>query len=93
MCRRYVEYTESEQIRIAVGTYNVNGGKHFRSVVFKDIKLSDWLLDAHVKNQAALLDTGHVDEHRSTPVDIYAIGNLFNTRGEPRRKICKISFQ
>lgn len=32
--------------RIAVGTYNVNGGKHFRSVVYKDLSLSDWLLDA-----------------------------------------------
>ena len=30
-----------------MGTYNINGGKHFRSIVFKDVSLSDWLLDAH----------------------------------------------
>ena len=34
-------------LRVAVGTYNINGGKHFRSIVYKDVSLSDWLLDAH----------------------------------------------
>ncbi|CAH0562090.1 unnamed protein product [Brassicogethes aeneus] len=74
MCRRYNEYTEPLPLRVAVGTYNVNGGKHFRSVVFKDIKLSDWLLDPHTKNKGSLVDTGFTDEHKSIPVDIYAIG-------------------
>lgn len=74
MCNRYAEYTEPLPIRIAVGTYNVNGGKHFRSVVFKDIKLSDWLLDPHIKNQGSLLDTSYTDDHKAIPVDIYAIG-------------------
>ncbi|XP_066259067.1 synaptojanin-1 [Euwallacea similis] len=73
MCKRYTEYTEPLQVRIAVGTYNVNGGKHFRSLVFKDIKLSDWLLDNH-KNNQSLVDTSHSDVNRMTPVDIYAIG-------------------
>ncbi|RZB41639.1 Syja N, DUF1866, and/or Exo endo phos domain containing protein [Asbolus verrucosus] len=92
MCKRYTEYTDPTPIRIAVGTYNVNGGKHFRSVVFKDIKLSDWLLDPHIKNPGTLVDTGYTDEHRSIPVDIYAIGfeeivdlnaaNIVNTSSE-----------
>ncbi|XP_066158200.1 synaptojanin-1 [Euwallacea fornicatus] len=73
MCKRYTEYTEPLQVRIAVGTYNVNGGKHFRSLVFKDIKLSDWLLDNH-KNNQSLVDTSYSDVNRMTPVDIYAIG-------------------
>lgn len=47
MCRRYKEYVIPQTIRVAVGTYNVNGGKHFRSVVYKDVSLSDWLLDSH----------------------------------------------
>ena len=34
-------------LRVAIGTYNINGGKHFRSIVYKDVSLSDWLLDAH----------------------------------------------
>ncbi|XP_019753624.1 synaptojanin-1 [Dendroctonus ponderosae] len=73
MCKRYTEYTEALPVRVAVGTYNVNGGKHFRSLVFKDIKLSDWLLDNH-KNNQNLVDTSHSDVNRMTPVDIYAIG-------------------
>jgi hypothetical protein len=27
---RRKEYTESLPLRVAVGTYNINGGKHFR---------------------------------------------------------------
>lgn len=46
MCRRSNEYLLSRNMRIGVGTYNVNGGKHFRSVVYKDLSLSDWLLDS-----------------------------------------------
>ena len=33
------------------GTYNINGGKHFRSVVYKNVSLDDWLLDAHKKKE------------------------------------------
>ena len=47
LVKRYLEYTEPVPLRAAVGTYNINGGKHFRSIVFKDVSLSDWLLDAH----------------------------------------------
>jgi phosphatidylinositol-bisphosphatase len=43
MCLRYNEYNSISTLRVAVGTYNVNGGKHFRSVVFKDLSLIDWL--------------------------------------------------
>nr|XP_023020444.1 synaptojanin-1 [Leptinotarsa decemlineata] len=74
MCKRYTEYTDALPIRVSVGTYNVNGGKHFRSVVFKEIQLSDWLLDAHTKNQGSLVDIGYTDAYKSIPVDIFAIG-------------------
>lgn len=47
MCKRFAEYVRPKEIRVAVGTYNVNGGKHFRSVAYKDVSLSDWLLDSH----------------------------------------------
>jgi hypothetical protein len=43
MCLRYNEYISISELRVAVGTYNVNGGKHFRSVVYKDLSLIDWL--------------------------------------------------
>ncbi len=43
MCMRSNEYTSTSELRVAIGTYNVNGGKHFRSVVYKDLSLIDWL--------------------------------------------------
>lgn len=75
MCRRYTEYTEPTKIRVSVGTYNVNGGRHFRSVVFKDIKLSDWLLDGREKSSySTLVDTDSLNKNEQKPVDIFAIG-------------------
>jgi len=47
LVKRYLEYSSPLPLRVAVGTYNINGGKHFRSIVYKDVSLSDWLLDAH----------------------------------------------
>ena len=44
ICERWREFSTEEEIRVAVGNYNINGGKHFRSVVFKDVSLGDWLL-------------------------------------------------
>ena len=45
ICSRYADFTAPLPVRVAVGTYNVNGGHHFRSVVYKDSTLADWLLD------------------------------------------------
>lgn len=74
MCKRYNEYVQPMTVRVAVGTYNVNGGKHFRSVVFKDT-LSDWLLDCHaLARSKALVDVNNPAENASKPVDIFAIG-------------------
>lgn len=47
LCRRSTQFTIASSLKIAIGTYNVNGGKHFRSVVYKDVSLSDWLLDSY----------------------------------------------
>ena len=33
----------------SVGTWNVNGGKQFRSIAFRNQTLNDWLLDAPLK--------------------------------------------
>ncbi|XKL60981.1 hypothetical protein PGB90_008038 [Kerria lacca] len=72
MCTRFKEYTYTDKIRIAVGTYNVNGGKHFRSVVYKDLSLSDWLLDAVNQTKKSLIDSN--SDNDDLPVDIFAIG-------------------
>ena len=30
LVKRYLEYSEPQPLRVAIGTYNINGGKHFR---------------------------------------------------------------
>lgn len=45
MIKQHPAYTYNEPIRVSVGTWNVNGGKHFRSIAFKHEHITDWLLD------------------------------------------------
>lgn len=68
MCRRTNEFTQPSSITITIGTYNVNGGKHFRSLAYKDVSLADWLLDSP---NSALVNTVNLKDH---PSDIFAIG-------------------
>ncbi|XP_055370437.1 synaptojanin-1 isoform X3 [Betta splendens] len=69
MCQNYHKYTRPKQIRVCVGTWNVNGGKQFRSIAFRNQTLNDWLLDAPKK--AGFPD---FQDSKSNPVDIFAIG-------------------
>lgn len=46
MLERQAEFTHFKQIRIAMGTWNVNGGKQFRSNLLGTAELADWLLDS-----------------------------------------------
>ncbi|KAM5326719.1 synaptojanin-2 isoform 7-T8 [Glossophaga mutica] len=62
MLERQSEFTYSKQTRVAVGTWNVNGGKQFRSNLLGTAELADWLLDA----------PGPQDD--SSPADIFAVG-------------------
>ena len=50
LCKNWSNYTQSGSLRVAVGTYNINGGKHFRSVVYKNVSFDDWLLDSWKSN-------------------------------------------
>ena len=45
MIESYQEYSQPVKLRVSVGTWNVNGGKHFRSIAFKHEHIQDWLLD------------------------------------------------
>lgn len=45
MCHEYKDYSAEMGVRVAIGTWNVNGGKHFRSIAYKDQTLDDWLLN------------------------------------------------
>ncbi|XP_072369521.1 synaptojanin-1 isoform X3 [Scyliorhinus torazame] len=69
MCENYHKFTKPKRIRVCVGTWNVNGGKQFRSIAFKNQTLNDWLLDAPKKNNVQ-----EFQDKESRPVDIFAIG-------------------
>ncbi|MED6266740.1 Synaptojanin-1 [Characodon lateralis] len=69
MCQNHHRYTKPRQIRVCVGTWNVNGGKQFRSIAYRNQTLNDWLLDAPKK-------AGHPEfqDSKANPIDIFAIG-------------------
>lgn len=46
MSERQAEFTSFKRIHIAMGTWNVNGGKQFRSNLLGTAELADWLLDS-----------------------------------------------
>ncbi|XP_029327393.1 synaptojanin-2 isoform X12 [Mus caroli] len=68
MTERQSEFTNFKRIQIAVGTWNVNGGKQFRSNLLGTAELTDWLLDAPQLSGA--LDS----QDDGSPADIFAIG-------------------
>ncbi|XP_071994725.1 synaptojanin-1 isoform X2 [Engystomops pustulosus] len=69
MCENYYRYAKPRKIRICVGTWNVNGGKQFRSIAFKNQTLTDWLLDA-----PKIAGVQEFQDRRCKPIDIFAIG-------------------
>ncbi|XP_056911468.1 synaptojanin-1 isoform X9 [Takifugu flavidus] len=69
MCQSYQKYTKPKQIRVCVGTWNVNGGKQFRSIAFRNQTLNDWLLDA-----PKMAGVREFQDNKANPIDIFAIG-------------------
>ncbi|KAM5278355.1 synaptojanin-1 isoform 8-T8 [Hipposideros larvatus] len=69
MCENFYKYSKPKKIRVCVGTWNVNGGKQFRSIAFKNQTLTDWLLDA-----PKIAGIQEFQDKRSKPTDIFAIG-------------------
>lgn len=64
MCKRYNEYVVTMNLKVSIGTYNVNGGKHFRSVVYKDVSLSDWLFLGSRRSCKYCLAVNHCEVHK-----------------------------
>nr|XP_033793075.1 synaptojanin-2 isoform X1 [Geotrypetes seraphini] len=69
MSERQFEFTNFKRIRVAMGTWNVNGGKQFRSNVLGTSELTDWLLDS-----PQLSGVAEFQDDESCPVDIFAVG-------------------
>ncbi|MEJ1275422.1 hypothetical protein NN561_006318 [Cricetulus griseus] len=68
MTERQSEFTNFKRVQIAVGTWNVNGGKQFRSNLLGTAELTDWLLDAPQLSGAADW------QGDGSPADIFAVG-------------------
>lgn len=72
MCDRYLEYCSTEPTRVTVGTWNVNGCRHFDNAQYSRARpLSDWLVDYKTCADDC---TNLVQAEDSPPIDIYAIG-------------------
>ncbi|CAH8519627.1 unnamed protein product [Schistosoma turkestanicum] len=76
---RYTEFVQIHNLRLFVGTWNVNGGKHFRSVAHKHECVTDWLLDlAQTVNQKVNWGYKSPDitdsDELNKPLDVFAVG-------------------
>ncbi|XP_026519951.1 synaptojanin-1 isoform X2 [Notechis scutatus] len=69
MCENFYKYSKPKKIRICVGTWNVNGGKQFRSIAFRNQTLTDWILDA-----PKIACVSEFQDRKSKSIDIFAIG-------------------
>ncbi|XP_068087951.1 synaptojanin-2 isoform X2 [Hyperolius riggenbachi] len=69
MSERQFEFTNYRKTRVAMGTWNVNGGKQFRSNILSTSELTDWLLDA-----AKLSGLPDFQDDENNPPDIFAVG-------------------
>ncbi|KAI4888785.1 hypothetical protein NFI96_028289 [Prochilodus magdalenae] len=69
MCQNHHKYTRPKKIRVSVGTWNVNGGKQFRSIAYRNQTLNDWLLDA-----PKIAGYPEFQDNKVHPPDIFAIG-------------------
>ena len=56
MGKDYNDYFSVTPCCCCAGTYNINGGKHFRSVVYKNVSLDDWLLDSYKEDKESKYD-------------------------------------
>ncbi|OCT79994.1 synaptojanin-2-like isoform X2 [Xenopus laevis] len=69
MSERQFEFTNYKRTRVAMGTWNVNGGKQFRSKILSTSELTDWLLDS-----PKISGTPDFQDGESNPPDIFAVG-------------------
>ncbi|XP_029452532.1 synaptojanin-2 isoform X2 [Rhinatrema bivittatum] len=69
MSERQFEFTNFKRTRVAMGTWNVNGGKQFRSNVLGTGELTDWLLDS-----PQLSGVAEFQDDESCPADIFVVG-------------------
>ncbi|XP_059555933.1 synaptojanin-2 isoform X3 [Myotis daubentonii] len=67
MSERQAEFTNYKRVRVAMGTWNVNGGKQFRSNLLGTAELAEWLLDSPRLSEPEPQDD-------SSPADIFAVG-------------------
>lgn len=82
MSERQSEFTNFKPVRVAVGTWNVNGGKQFRSNLLGTAELAEWLLDAPVASGVSG-SQGECGRDRATGAD----------PRPPSRLVCRWTWQ
>ncbi|KAL5111754.1 Synaptojanin-1 [Taenia crassiceps] len=70
---RNAEFTCREQLKVFIGTWNVNGGRNVRSLAHRDNDLSDWLLESR-QNYTGYRNPHANSEAFTRPTDIFAVG-------------------
>ncbi|VDK39948.1 unnamed protein product [Taenia asiatica] len=70
---RNAEFTCREQLKIFIGTWNVNGGRNVRSLAHRDDDLSDWLLEGR-QHYTGYRNPYADSEAFIRPTDIFAVG-------------------
>jgi phosphatidylinositol-bisphosphatase len=76
LCDRHLQFTVPNKVKLMIGTWNVNGGKHFNSIVYKrSDPLCDWLCPDPTNASNNIMDMIHEDgDTEDSAPDIYAIG-------------------
>lgn len=75
MCDKYLEYCLPEKIRVAVATWNVNGGRHFDNIMHNRARpVSDWLVDYRSNVEYGPEEGNLLNQSGDGPIDVYAIG-------------------
>lgn len=78
MASRSAAFTAPVPLRVAVGTYNINSGKYFRTPNYEGLTVADWLDCYKEQKTPALLDldfaSASSDANEEKRVDVYALG-------------------
>ena len=74
---RSAAFTAPVPLRVAVGTYNINSGKYFRTPNYEGLTVADWLDCYKEQKTPALLDLDFAPsdaKKEEKRIDVYALG-------------------
>ena len=78
VCDRWGQFTSAEKVRVCIGTWNVNGGRHVRSIALKNQSTTDWLLDGPTLSGVAKEHVSSLNI-RFNPVTVFMVYTVYFT--------------